>query len=119
MPELAANVSAGLLGELPTSSGFTPYLGAGVGAGIAAGPGTQEPCGKPIDECPYVDSHADVSFWYARVGLAKYFLSTYPTHRIGLDVGFWRGILREGPPDRSRTFLWPMAGISYHLGFGG
>jgi hypothetical protein len=46
--------------------------------------------------------------------VAKYF-TWVNQHRIGVDVGFWRGIWREGEPDRSESFLWPMAGVSYHL----
>jgi hypothetical protein len=115
-PELVANGSAGLVAELPFQNGWAPYIGGGGGGSLLAGPGQQEECGKPKEECPVLHDHASTEFWYARAGLARYF-TWVNQHRIGVDVGFWRGIWREGPPERHGSFLWPMAGLSYHAAF--
>lgn len=104
------NGSAGPLFDFPMSTRTSPYVSAG-GGFLGAG-GEREPCDSD-PQC--VESSVKV-FVYFRAGVSVR-LGSERRDVLGFDAGLWRGTSTDSGPNgvvREETFLWPMAGFSYH-----
>jgi hypothetical protein len=106
----AFNGSAGLLFDFPMSTRTSPYVSAG--GGFLGAAGEHEPC----DSDPQCVESTIRLFVYFRAGVSVR-LGSERRDVLGFDVGLWRGASTDDGPSgvvREETFLWPMAGFSYH-----
>jgi hypothetical protein len=115
-PPVAMNGSAGLILDVPLARRWSAYAGAGGGAGMVIGEGTDPDCPESQPDCPVVAGHTATAQLYGRLGVAVRF-GVELRDQVGVDGGVWYGTLEnddggDAAPER-RTFIWPMAGLSY------
>ncbi len=99
--------TAGLVGELPVSPHVSLYAAGGASAqllfAIDACPDDAPMSCTDLDDAYFLHGRAGVSFGFGK-------------HRVGLDVGVWRGVAHthgNGEIRQRADFLIPMAGFSY------
>jgi hypothetical protein len=114
-----ADGSIGGVFDLVIVHPWSLYAGAGVGFTDAFGATTPKGCDAQTTDCPVVHGSFIATYSYARVGTAFRFGQS-SRHIVGADVGVWRGQSIEEIEHEVTgrdSFLFPMAGVSYHWAF--